>query len=100
VGAFDEGVLFRPRRAEHFARPISGRHAGSARLRAEGIPMTEFPQTQANCVRMGETLFGLIKDRRLIAYRSEELREHILNATATETPQGGQDDEGQGVAQN
>jgi phage terminase large subunit-like protein len=53
-----------------------------------GITVTEFPQTQANGVKMGESLFSLVRDGNLIAYKSAELREHVLNATGIETPSG------------
>jgi len=57
-------------------------------LRDEGIVVEEFTQSQANGVKMGETLFSLVKDRNLIAYKSAELREHVLNAVGVETPGG------------
>jgi phage terminase large subunit-like protein len=37
---------------------------------------------------MGETLFSMIRDWNLIAYKSVELREHVLNAVAVATPGG------------
>jgi phage terminase large subunit-like protein len=58
-------------------------------LAKEGIAITEFPQTVANTVKMGETLFSSVRDRNLIAYPSAELREHVLNAVGIETPGGG-----------
>jgi phage terminase large subunit-like protein len=57
-------------------------------LGKKGITITEFPQTVANTVKMGETLFSSVKDRNLIAYPSAELREHVLNAVGIETPGG------------
>ena len=58
-------------------------------LRTEShIDVTEFAQTQDSGVKMGETLFSLVKDRNLIAYPSPELREHIVNAVGIETPKG------------
>ena len=57
-------------------------------LAQAGITVTEFTQTQANGVKMGETLFSLVKDGNLIAYKSAELREHVLNAVGVETPGG------------
>lgn len=38
---------------------------------------------------MGETIFSLVRDGNLIAYKSADLREHVLNATGLETPSGG-----------
>ncbi|MBI3065677.1 MAG: hypothetical protein HYY82_12185 [Deltaproteobacteria bacterium] len=57
-------------------------------LRNEGITVEEFTQSPANGVKMGETLFSLVKDGNLITYKSAELREHVLNATGIETPGG------------
>ena len=57
-------------------------------LAKEGIVVEEFPQTVSNTVKMGETLFSLVKDGNIVAYKSAELREHILNATGIETPGG------------
>ena len=42
----------------------------------------------ANTTKMGETLFSLVRDRNLIAYKSPELREHVLNAIGVETSSG------------
>jgi len=57
-------------------------------LASLGITVTEFPQTVSNTVKMGETLFSLVRDGNLIAYKSPELRGHVLNATGVETPSG------------
>jgi hypothetical protein len=57
-------------------------------LAQEGIIVTEFPQTTNNTIRMGETLFAAIRDRNLVAYKSDEMREHMLNATGLETANG------------
>lgn len=43
-------------------------------LQNVGIHVQEFPQTVANTTNMGETLFSLVRDRNLIAYKSPELR--------------------------
>jgi phage terminase large subunit-like protein len=48
----------------------------------------EYTQGAANTVKMGETLFSLIRDRNLIAYKSDDLRAHMLNAVGLETPRG------------
>ena len=55
-------------------------------LAQEGIIVTEFPQTTNNTIRMGETLFAAIRDRNLVAYKSDEMREHMLNATGWKRP--------------
>jgi phage terminase large subunit-like protein len=48
----------------------------------------EFPQTVANTTTMGETLYDLVKNRNLVAYPSDELRQHVTNATGIETARG------------
>jgi hypothetical protein len=53
-----------------------------------GLPIEEFAQTTANTVRMGQTLFDLLKGRNLTLYPDAELREQALNAVAIENPQG------------
>ena len=57
-------------------------------LQNVNIQVQEFPQTVANTIKMGETLFSLVRDKNLIAYKSSELREHVLNAIGVETPSG------------
>ena len=52
------------------------------------IKVEEFVQSQSSGVKMGETLFSLVRDANLIAYRSSELREHVLNAVAADTGSG------------
>lgn len=56
-------------------------------LAQAGIKVEEFPQT-VGTTKMGETLFSLVRDKNLIAYPSDELREHLLNAVGLETPSG------------
>ena len=57
-------------------------------LQQIGIKVQEFPQTVSNTTKMGETLFSLVRDKNLIAYKSPELREHVLNAVGIETASG------------
>lgn len=57
-------------------------------LAQAGIKVEEFPETVANRTKIGETLFSLVRDKNLIAYPSDELREHLLNAVGLETPSG------------
>jgi phage terminase large subunit-like protein len=52
------------------------------------IKVEEFVQSQSSGVKMGETLYGLVRDANLIAYKSAELREHVLNAVAADTGAG------------
>lgn len=63
--------------------------ARSARtLEKVGIKMIEYPQTNSNCVLMSETLSGLLNNQLLMLYRNQELRQHLLNAEARDTPRG------------
>jgi hypothetical protein len=50
--------------------------------------VAEYVQSVANTVTMGENLFSLIRDKNLIAYPSDDLRSHVLNAVGLETPRG------------
>jgi phage terminase large subunit-like protein len=60
----------------------------ASQLAQKGITVKEFPQTIPNLTRMGGSLYSLVKDKNLIAYGAPDLREHILNCTALETPSG------------
>jgi len=53
-----------------------------------GLNMQEYPQTNSNCVAMSETLSGLLNNQSLMLYPDRELRQHLLNAQAKETPRG------------
>lgn len=67
----------------------SWQFARSARtLQNAGINMVEYPQTNSNCVLMSETLAGLLNNQSLMLYQNQELRQHLLNAEAKETPRG------------
>lgn len=58
------------------------------KLKAVGVPIEEFPQTVANCTRMGQTLFDMLKRRELVLFPDEELRQQAMNCIAIETPNG------------
>lgn len=57
-------------------------------LEKAGIKMQEYPQTTGNTVAMSETLSGLLNNQSLMLYADKELRQHLLNAEAKETPRG------------
>jgi phage terminase large subunit-like protein len=63
-------------------------HRTVTTLKAAGIPIDEFPQTTANCTRMGQTLFDLLNGQNLRLYRAPDLREQALNTVAIENPRG------------
>jgi len=58
------------------------------RLEKRGVKMVEFPQTVDRMTHAGSNLFDLIQQSRLIIYNAPELRTHVLNAVAKETPRG------------
>jgi phage terminase large subunit-like protein len=63
-------------------------HRSITTLHAAGIPIREFPQTQANCTLMGQTLFDLLTGQNLELYQSDEMRQQALSTVAVENPRG------------
>ncbi len=63
-------------------------HRSMVTLRREGLPVRDFPQTEGNVVKMGETLYSLIRNRRLVVYPSDDLRAQAMNVTAVEGSRG------------
>jgi hypothetical protein len=63
-------------------------HRSISTLQAAGLPIREFPQTQANCTLMGQTLFDLLTGQNLVLYSSDELRQQALSTVAVENPRG------------
>jgi len=63
-------------------------HRSITTLQAAGVPIREFPQTQANCTLMGQTLFDLLTGQNLVIYPSDELRQQALSTVAVENPRG------------
>jgi phage terminase large subunit-like protein len=57
-------------------------------LKAAGLAIEEFPQTVGNTVRMGQTLFDLLRSRRLVLYPDAALRQQAMNTVAIESPRG------------
>jgi phage terminase large subunit-like protein len=57
-------------------------------LRKAGLPMVEYPQTVGNLTASSQALFDAIRSRALGVYPDEELRRHVLAATAVETARG------------
>jgi phage terminase large subunit-like protein len=58
------------------------------RLRGEGFPIHELPQTSANLTGAAQNLYELVQGRTLALYPDKELRRHALNAVAFETARG------------
>ena len=63
-------------------------HRSITTLQAAGLPIREFPQTQANCTLMGQTLFDLLTGNNLEIYPAQDLREQALSTVAVENPRG------------
>ncbi len=63
-------------------------HRSITTLQAAGLPIREFPQTQANCTQMGQVLFDLLSGQNLVIYPSEDLRQQALSTVAVENPRG------------
>ena len=57
-------------------------------LKREGLPVKEFAQSEANVVKMSETLYGLIRYRRVVVYPDPELRQQAMNAVGIEGTRG------------
>lgn len=57
-------------------------------FQSAGVPIREFPQTQANFTLMGQTLFDLLAGKNLDIYPSDELRQQALSTVAVGTPRG------------
>ena len=63
-------------------------HGSAMRLRAAGVSIDEFPQTSANCTRMGQTLFELLTGKHLRLLPFDDLRTQALNTIAIENARG------------
>jgi hypothetical protein len=62
--------------------------ATAQRLRAFGLPMREYPQTEANITQFSSTLFERIKAGELITYPDDAIRLAVSRAIAKETARG------------
>lgn len=73
-----EGVAYDPTKFQESAEE----------LEELGFLMIEIPQTDSRMGPASETLYGLIRDRRLVHDGDPKLRSHILAAVASETERG------------
>jgi len=62
--------------------------AVAQRLKAAGVPMVEFPQTQDRLTMIGSGLLELVKSRALVVYPDADIRLAVSRAVAIETPRG------------
>ena len=63
-------------------------HRSMMRLRKVFHQVEELPQTLNNMIAASETLFGLFKNRKILVYPDEELRDHIKYAMAEDKGRG------------
>jgi phage terminase large subunit-like protein len=63
-------------------------HASITRLKARGLRIQEYAQTQSNLTQMGQSLFDLLNGRNFRTYPAADLRQHALNTVAVDTPRG------------
>lgn len=63
-------------------------HGSAMRLKKEGLPMLEYPQTSDRLTRMGQLIFDLIKGGNLELYPDKEMRSQALHTKAKETQRG------------
>ncbi len=63
-------------------------HDLSTRLRSEGLPMVEYPQSVPNLTAMGQNLFELVKDGNLVLYPDEFMRTCASHAIALQSSRG------------
>jgi hypothetical protein len=62
--------------------------APAQRLLQAGVPMVEFPQTQARLTDAGSNLYELVKGRNLVVYPDAEIRLAVQRSIAIETGRG------------
>ena len=62
--------------------------AVAQRLRNNGLPIEEFPQSSANLTAASQNLYDLIVGQNLTVYPDEAMRLAISRAVAVETPRG------------
>jgi phage terminase large subunit-like protein len=63
-------------------------HDLSTRLKSDGIPMVEYPQSVPNLTVMGQNLYDLIQDRNLVLYPDGFMRTCASHAIAVQSSRG------------
>jgi len=63
-------------------------HDLATRLRSDGIPMVEFPQSSSNLTDMGQNLYDLIQDLNLVLYPDDFMRTCASHAIAIQSSRG------------
>ena len=57
-------------------------------LKAEGVPIYEYPQTTGNTTAMGQALWEVLLGRNISLYPAEDMRVQAMNTVGVETPRG------------
>src|SRR5262249_1834299 len=57
-------------------------------LKAAGLSVEEYNQTQNNLTEATEALYSVLTTKGIRLYNAPDLREHVLNAVSLETPRG------------
>jgi phage terminase large subunit-like protein len=63
-------------------------HDLSTRLRSEGLPMTEYPQSVPNLTSMGQNLYELVKGGNLVIYPDDYMRTCASHTVALQSSRG------------
>jgi phage terminase large subunit-like protein len=63
-------------------------HDLSTRLRSDGLPMVEYPQSVPNLTAMGQNLYDLIKFENLVLYPDDFMRTCASHAIAIQSSRG------------
>ncbi len=58
------------------------------RMQRDGLPVEEYLQNLDNLTRAGDALYTFIIQQRLLLYPAADLDDHVMAATAKETPRG------------
>jgi phage terminase large subunit-like protein len=54
-----------------------------------GLPMVEFPQNNSRMAPASETIYELVRERRIVHDGDREMRRHVLSAVIAPTDRGG-----------
>ena len=63
-------------------------HRSVTTLQRAHLPIKPFHQTEGNTIKMGETLYSLLRGRRLVTYPDPELRAQAMNTVGIEKTRG------------
>jgi hypothetical protein len=81
----DMAARFRPNEVRYDPWQMQ---ASAQRLLQAGVPMVEFPQTQARLTDAGSNLYELVKGRNFVVYPDAQIRLAVQRSIAIETGRG------------